>query len=215
MADIHIVASGTKKSLRPAGTNLWLLQEIFPRPCTTQNRTENTFRLLWRNLLVQVKKSLRLIFEKFLGRELMGTLWNYFGFHQEGVCSEENSLWKTGWNAHVAPSTLKFRHRDVYNGPLAELGPKPPIQDKYTVLPISVKNQWEVQWAPSMGLSATASHWASLGLGWREGWNTELHGARSAVVQVAWHQTHPDLHPNHIQFQSCNLAKFCWRVHKL
>lgn len=91
----------------------------------------------------------------------MGTLWNYFGFHQEGVCSEENSLCKTGWDAHIAPSTLKFRHGEIYDDPLAELEPKPPIQDKYEMLTISVKNQWEMQWAPSTGLSATASLWAA------------------------------------------------------
>lgn len=45
-AGSHIVTTSTKKSMRVAGTNMWLPQEIYPRPCTTQNRTEKPFRLM-------------------------------------------------------------------------------------------------------------------------------------------------------------------------
>lgn len=114
----------------------------------------------------------------------MGSFWNYFDFCQEGVCSEENSLWKTGWDAHVAPSTQKFRYRYRYNDPLADLEPKPGHPGQVHNIHISAENQWEVQWAPSpekLGLSATAFLWASLGLDCKEGWKTELHVARSGV----------------------------------
>lgn len=52
----------------------------------------------------------------------MGTLWNYFGFHQERTCSEENSLWKLG-KMHVLPLQLWSLDR------VAELEPQPLTQD--------------------------------------------------------------------------------------
>lgn len=203
MAGVHIVATGTKKSLRFAGTNLWLLQEICPKPCTTQNRSEKTFGNIWRNLLL-LQNFLRIPRKGPNGHPLE-LCWLSPGRSLFWI----KLLWKTGWDADVAPSALRFRHRDVYNDPLAELSPSHPSRTIHKAHPFCEK---PVRSAVGT-IHGTFSH--SFPLGCKEGWNIELRVARSALFLVAWDQTHPDLHPNHIQFQVCNLAKCCWRVHKL